>query len=215
MAERSPHIIEKDHDTIFELIPWYVNGSLPDADSQIIEHHSADCAECRDEIERQSGIAAGVCLLEPLKADAATKARSWEQLSARIAAEQRAQTPARDWKAWLPSFRGLTALASACAAILLVAIVFTGTNEPTDGEFQTLTSDSQTVSELIMFQIAPGTDAVALQNVLAEHGLTLVGEPSDNGVYRAMASAGADLAAKADALMATPEVLFAATEGKQ
>lgn len=211
MAERSPNKMALTHDEILELIPWYVNGSLSEAEAEIVERYSAENDECRIEIEQQSGIAAGVCLLDPLEADAETKARSWEQLSAQIAAEERAQSPVREQRSWFPSFLSMTAMAGTLAAVVLVAVVFL---PPEDGEFRTLTSDGHTNGEVIKFQLAPGTGRDALQEVLAGHGLTLVGEPSADGVYRAAASAGADLETTADALMSAPEVLFAAPEGQ-
>lgn len=215
MAERSSPATENTQDQIFELIPWYVNGSLSDAEAKMVETFADSNPECRAEIDRQSEIAAGLCMLEPLEADAATQARSWEHLSATIANEQKARTPARQRAAWFPSIRGMTALAGTLAAVVVVAVIFTGPTDPTDPEFRTLTSGDGGNAQIILFQLAPGTDQNALADVLADHGLTLVGEPTENGVYRASLSAEALPQDTAKALMSTPEILFAAREGQE
>lgn len=215
MAERSSPATENTQDQIFELIPWYVNGSLSDAEAKMVETYADSDPKCRAEIDRQSEIAAGVCMLEPLEADAAAQARSWDQLSAAIASEQKARSPARQRAAWFPSFRGMTALAGTLAAVVMVAVIFTGPTDPTNQDFRTFTSGDGGDAQVIMFQLAPGTDDNALATVLADHGLTLLGEPTETGVYRASVSTEALPQDTAEALMSTPEILFAAPEGQE
>ncbi|HSS78661.1 MAG TPA: zf-HC2 domain-containing protein [Thermoanaerobaculia bacterium] len=50
MHEREDHD-ERIHQRIWELLPWYVNGTLSEADRERVEDHSAVCRRCRDEIE--------------------------------------------------------------------------------------------------------------------------------------------------------------------
>ena len=69
--------------------------------------------------------------------------------------------------------------------------------------------------QIIVFQLTPGTDQSALADVLADHGLTLVGEPTAKGVYRASLFADTLPEDTAEALMSTPEIMFAAPEGQQ
>ncbi|MEM7056477.1 MAG: hypothetical protein AAF557_02710 [Pseudomonadota bacterium] len=211
MAERSI-TADKSHDEIDELIPWFVNGSLSDADAEAIELRCAESPEFMAEIDRQSAIAAGLCMLEPVADENGAKQRSWQKLSAQIESEERARKPLVEKRSWFPSVKGMTALAGTFAAVLLVAVI--ATSIPDDQEYQTLTSDGQEASLIIKFQAAPGIDEAALKRVLAQHGLTLVGDVSTAGIYQASAPAGEDMEAAANALMAAPEIVFAAPEGQ-
>jgi putative zinc finger protein len=42
---------ERLHRRVWELLPWYVNGTLPDGEQRTVEAHAARCAPCREEIE--------------------------------------------------------------------------------------------------------------------------------------------------------------------
>ncbi|HEV7785707.1 MAG TPA: zf-HC2 domain-containing protein [Thermoanaerobaculia bacterium] len=50
MHEREEHD-ERIHQRIWELLPWYVNGTLPGPDRERVEDHLAECRRCRDEAE--------------------------------------------------------------------------------------------------------------------------------------------------------------------
>jgi len=50
MRERENHD-ERTHQRIWEILPWYVNGTLSGADRERVEDHMAGCRRCRDEAE--------------------------------------------------------------------------------------------------------------------------------------------------------------------
>jgi hypothetical protein len=50
MHEREEHD-ERIHQRIWELLPWFVNGTLSDPDRERVEDHTALCRRCRDEVE--------------------------------------------------------------------------------------------------------------------------------------------------------------------
>jgi Putative zinc-finger len=50
MNERQDHD-ERVHQRIWELLPWYANGTLPDPDRERVEAHVALCRRCEDEVE--------------------------------------------------------------------------------------------------------------------------------------------------------------------
>ncbi|HSS48072.1 MAG TPA: zf-HC2 domain-containing protein [Thermoanaerobaculia bacterium] len=50
MHEREDHD-ERIHQRIWELLPWYANGTLPGPDRERVEDHMAGCRRCRDEAE--------------------------------------------------------------------------------------------------------------------------------------------------------------------
>ncbi len=44
------------HDEVWKLLPWYLNGTLTDAERALVEPHLADCSACQDELARCSEI---------------------------------------------------------------------------------------------------------------------------------------------------------------
>lgn len=198
----------------WDLIPWYVNGTLSDEETALVERYRTEDPAFAAEIERETGVAAKVCMLEDLEE---AKARSWETLRARIEAEEAARTPLSDKRSWwanlLPSGRQGFALAGLACAAMIAVFVVTGQNSGTDGEeFRTLTGDPVEGGPVIKFRAAADLDRAALEQMLSARGLTLIDGPSETGVYRAGASAETDLESAADALMQAPEILFAAPE---
>lgn len=197
------------HDPLWELIPWYVNGSMPPEQTEAIKRHGTSCTTCAAEIERQRRLAKGVVLVDPFEAPLS---QSWEHLRAQIEAEDRARSPrAGTWR----RFRGLQGglfLAGTFAAVCLIVV---GAIWPFDDGFKTLTSEAEHMTYVIKFQAAPEVNEERLIRLLAEHGVALVTGPSEAGVYTAVAPAGTDLEAAAKALMATSEVMFAAPEAGQ
>ncbi len=214
MADATPETPVETDGAPWDLIPWYVNGTLSDAESALVERYRDADPAFAAEIERETGVAAKVCMLEDVE-DA--QARSWETLRARIEAEEAARTPVSDKRAWwtnmLPSGRQGFALAGFACAVMIAAFVVTGQNPGSDGEeFRTLTGDPVEGGPAIKFRAAADLDRAVLEQVLAARGLTLIDGPSDTGVYRAGASGETDLESAADALMQAPEILFAAPE---
>src|SRR5258708_26882615 len=57
MHEREDHD-ERVHQRIWDLLPWFVNGTLSDLDRERVEEHAAVCRRCRDEVEacRQTAV---------------------------------------------------------------------------------------------------------------------------------------------------------------
>ncbi len=194
-----------NHDDVWELIPWYVNGSLPHEDREVIQRHILGCAECTLEVSRQRGLASQIAVDDP---SAGAASRSWKKLSAQIKSE--ASSPPQRSSAWnrFLGFRGGLMLGGACAAACLLAIVIV---IPADSGFRTLTSSTPGGSEVIKFQTVAGLTSSQLQIILADHDLELVDGPSDTGVYTAISTrSDVDLQSASKALMTAPQIIFAA-----
>tara|TARA_R110000751_G_scaffold7538_9_gene30701 strand:- start:110 stop:781 length:672 start_codon:yes stop_codon:yes gene_type:complete len=220
LAETAESTPQARHDEVWALIPWHVNGTLAAPEAERVRRHLEVCEACAAEVDRQLGVAARVCMLDDAQMTEARE-RSWETLRARIESEERARAPARPAQgrlaqllSRLTSRRGLALAGVACAAALAVAVTLPTAG--TDDAYRTLTSPaSPTGSEAglaIRFQTAPDLAPPELERLLAAEGLTLLGGPSEGGVFRAAAPEGADLSAAAQALMAAPQILFAAPE---
>lgn len=204
MLDRRPLLPTDSHEGIMELIPWYVNGSLPKDEADAVRRHALTCPECADEIARQRRLAGHVATEEAFEAPVA---RSWETLRDRISSESRARRPAFNLWTWLRQHQaGMMLSGVGAAACVLVAVMMM----PTNDDFRTLTASSNAAHDTIKFQTTPGVSASELQSLLGKYGLELEGGPSKAGVYTTKAKSGADLAALSKSLMSSPEIIFAA-----
>lgn len=193
-----------NHDVVWKLIPWYVNGSLPPAEQQTVKRHSMTCPDCAAEIARQHGLAKQVAKIDPFEPPLS---RSWEKLRAQIKADKRVRKPRFDAWRWFDGFRGRMILTGAGAAACLMAAVLL---VPVEDNFRTLTSDAPGPQDTIKFQMAPDIDVERLKDILAKHGLTISAGPSETGVYTATVTGDTDLQTASKALMTAPEIMFAA-----
>lgn len=205
-----------EHNALWELIPWYVNGSLSKQEANQFEQHLQSSPEFRAEVERQSALAVGVCEME-LPDSSSAAAKSWETLSSQIAAEAGARSPQHEtkswWSAWLPNAQSGLALAGVAIAVVLVGMFATTPDlETEDGGFVTLTSETQSDQRIVKFQSVEGIDQETLARVLAKHGMVLIEEQSATGIFRASAPEGTDLKAAAAKLTKDPAIAFAAPE---
>lgn len=201
----SNHIPRSDaYETAWELIPWYVNGSLPEDEAELVRHQARISPQFAAEVARQHDLAQQVATVDPSEAPVE---RSWEKLRAQIDAEATARAPAPQPRSWFAGLRGGHALGGlgVAACVLLAVVLF----QPADDDYQTLTSGAG-ADHAVKFQLAGELAEDDLTQLLAAHGLTLLDGPSETGVYTAAAAPEADLATTAQALMATSEVLFAA-----
>lgn len=206
-------------DELWELIPWYVNGSLPADEMEAVRQRMEDSPAFADEVRRQTTLAKEVATSDPFEAPTAA---SWDKLRAQIEAERSPaaapQTPPRgnvvDISAWLGRLQGnlLPAGLAVAAGLALVLLVL-----PTDDGFRTLTGGGAEGAS-IRFQPAEGVAMAELDAILEARGLVRVSGPSEAGVYTAapkVDGAAADLESLSAALKAAPEILFAAPGGSE
>ncbi len=202
---------EEGHDALWELIPWYVNGSLPPEEMEAVERRLETSEEFAAEVAVQRRLAEKMATVDPFEAPSS---RSWETLRAQIEADRSARTPKVDVRDRFRGVRGgLLPAGLALAASLVLVFLFT----PIDDGFRTLTSGGAQQEGAIRFQPTAGLGADRLAQVLAAHGLELAGGPSETGVYTAVPVDGAeapDLDTLSETLMSAPEIIFA-TSGEQ
>ncbi len=72
-----------EHDSVQQLLPWYVNGTLPPGEAARVDAHLADCDECREELAFERKLARGVAMLPVHVED------GWQAMTHRLADEQR------------------------------------------------------------------------------------------------------------------------------
>ncbi|SHN13443.1 Putative zinc-finger [Roseibium suaedae] len=241
LLDSSPPISVEPHDAVWELIPWFVNGTLPPAEQARVKQHVQSCPQCAAEVARQFELAKRVATEDPFDVPLS---QSFTSLRAQIEAEalaggkqiatssalaggsssrstDRRRTDTRRWRGAVGTYKGFGGAAlmagAGLAACLVAAIVilpeYLGPQNQ-DG-YQTLTSGPADGSR-IKFQTAAPLSPEAVSALLARHGMTLEDGPSETGVYTASikdpASASPDRKAVADKLMADPDILFASPE---
>ncbi|QPH54077.1 hypothetical protein [Pontivivens ytuae] len=197
---------EEGHDALWELIPWYVNGSLPPEEMEAVEERLATSEEFAAEVAVQRRLAEKMATVDPFEAPSS---QSWEKLRAQIEADNKARTPQKDAGGWLRGFRGGLLPAGLAVAAFLALIILVA---PVEDGFRTLTSGGAEAETAIRFQPVAGLDADRLAQILASYGLELIAGPSEAGVYTAVPADGAegtDLETLSETLMTAPEIVFA------
>lgn len=214
LRDNSSNGPQNDHEEVWDLIPWYVNGTLSDADIAMVEAHAKTCIACSEEIGRQTVLAQKVVKTDPFDVPLQ---RSWENLRAQVEADLQARTPVTTKRGWLEAMQGrgrgmLGGLAIACLALALVAVQFDG---PGQDDFVTLTSEPASDAPTIRFQPASDLTQAQLTDLLTPLGVVAVTGPSAAGIYSATLAEDADVAAVSSAMMAQDQIIFAAPEAGQ
>lgn len=217
---------ERLHQRVWDLLPWYANGTLLDGERRTVEAHLAECPRCREEIVACQRLGEVIRQTEPT-APAAHPARL-ARLMERIDDEERSH----GWRrAVLTPWQGLAALVGATPPLargaLVVQLVFlvalTGLlvrwSRLPDAAAPAPAPAYQTLSESASAPQAPArlrlvfaegtTEQEARQLLLAIRGQIVAG-PSALGVYTVEVPAGPDPLEKVLAhLRAQPRVSLA------
>jgi anti-sigma factor RsiW len=186
---------------VLDLLPWYPEGALGDAERGRVESHAAQCAACRHELALIDGSA------EPGSEGLPDRELLWARTLARISAgESSGAAPA----VRLPRARTQVVPWAAAAAVLLAlaAGVWAGTRLGAGGD-----PDSYTPAGVTPQPVGPGAelDVVfrpdasidAIGSALRELDAAIVAGPSEvSGIYRVRLAAGSDAAEAARGLRA-------------
>jgi len=172
-----------NHKHSWDLIPWYVNGSVPDHRREVMRRHMADCAECRDEVEAQRA------LMQAMKTRHSVENMphgSLQKLWARIDT----QPPVKSAPAWPKSSRLVTALAAAVAlqavllALLSMALLESNGNREPPAAYQTVSAASTPAAAgSVRAVFSQSMTLGELQALLERTHLRIVNGPSQDGVF--------------------------------
>lgn len=219
------------HQDAWELIPWYVNDTLDDADAGGFEAHLERCPLCRREVELNRELAVAVRDAGELPSAEAGLARVLERLDRAPVEELPAPTPTprRGAGRLLPGWWSASprparrALATGLAAVLLLAVALgavllgtgSGPGEAPAASFRTLSSPLPAATAAtgdgfrVRLVFSPSASEPQLRRLLLADDGRLVDGPSPAGVYTAAFPAGADRRAVLERLRATPQVELA------
>lgn len=215
---------ERLHRRVWDLLPWYANGTLLDGERQTVEAHLAGCPLCREEIVACQRLGEAIRQTEET-APAAHPARL-ARLMERIDDEER--NGGHGWRRIvLAPWHGLAALLratpplarGALVAQLIVLVALTGLlvrgSAPPAQTYETLSESApapaapETTARLRLV-FAEGTTEQEARNLLLGIRGQIVAGPSALGVYTVEVPAGPDPLEKVLAhLRAQPRVSLA------
>lgn len=184
------------HTEVFELLPWWVNGTLDGPEAAVVETHVAQCETCRREAAAQQR------LRDAIRRDAsnvehapqASFERLWSRIEElerdvpRAGADPGAPTPARA----PASFSALARWRLAAGVVLVVGAASLGTvywraspqHDPAPFRTVTTTSEATAVAHpRIRAVFADATTVEELVAITRAAGLTVVSGPTEAGVY--------------------------------
>lgn len=199
-----------EHEKVWDLIPWYVNGTLDPGEAALAERHIAACLDCQAELVRQEQLNDVIVHLDDVVP---------EQDAALDAIAARLSMP-KERPGWINQIRGLLSSivstplggmkvsAGLAAAALLVMVVMW----PQNNDFQTLTTPDATGAGIeIRVRYAPDIDPETVRALLRDYGATRVSEPTTTALIRAEV-APAQKQEIVDALRDNPLILFVAVD---
>jgi anti-sigma factor RsiW len=205
---------ERLHQRIWELLPWYANGTLGETERRTVEEHAVQCERCREEMQacRQLGDAVRQTAAEAPTPHPARLSRLMSRLDEADGASRRARLGALLTATPKPV---RWVLAGQLAALLLLATAWVWTPPPPPpAEFKTLSdavapaASADTVQVRVVF--AEGATERQIRDVLLPIGGQLAGGPSPLGVYTVELPEGRDpLPVVLQHLRSRPEVSFA------
>jgi anti-sigma factor RsiW len=174
------------HDEAFELLPWFVNGTLSEAERTGVDRHIRACLPCRVALQEQSQLQT---LLREQPTVRLSADQGFERLIEGIDAASRRRTvrPRRRGAALAALWAGFgrhavtaTVLVGGLAlASWLVTIAY---DRPQEGAFGTLTTEAADAARIdIVF--ADGVTEPELRALIRDLGGAITSGPTDRGRY--------------------------------
>jgi anti-sigma factor RsiW len=198
-----------NHDTAWDLIPWFVNGSASAQNSAELEQHLAQCADCRAEVTTQQAVMRAMsrgAVVESMPN--ASLQKLWSKIDAPAGeSEMPASTRRSTVVRWLTA----AVIVQALLLGVMSAMVKSRQQSAETPAFRTVSSPAVPVA-------APGVRAVFassltlgdLHMLLAQAHLQIVAGPSSDGVYSlALQSSADDVNQALLAVRAHPAARFA------
>ncbi len=177
MAEIFP-LRPSEHDTVQKLLPWHVNGTLAADEAARVEAHLQQCAECREDLDAEHGLARDVALL-PLHVD-----EGWQAMALRIGD---APASANEGVSGLLRRRipAGWAVGGAIAASIALTLAAVSLRQPSvaDQTFHTLGSPASSKAGQLVVLFRPDTSERQMRALLAAQGARVVDGPTAAGAY--------------------------------
>ena len=190
------------HRRVWDLLPWYANGTLEDGERRTVESHLAACSRCREELSACRGL--GELLQQVPEVAPAPHPAHLARILEKIGDHERAA-----WQSPLESLRNLLTATPrpvrwALAAQLVLVLGLAGLSlsrrparEAAPAAYRTLSDapsamSSTTPSSRLRLVFAPGTTEQEIRDLLLGIRGQIVSGPSSLGVYTVEVPTGPD-----------------------
>lgn len=171
------------HDAVTELLPWYVNDTLDDAERSLVREHIGICGDCREDVELLSRVERAVRNESPAPLVPAPRT---EKLLAALDMHGRRRTPNNHWR-WL-------AAASIVAIVGLTSMLVwqrnDGIKSPTRFETATSAPATNAINYVVEIQFAGGVSAESRMAFFDSLETRDTVRPANNGAYRVTLALG-------------------------
>lgn len=175
-----------EHEEIWELLPWHVNGTLEEREARRVERHLAHCLPCHAELGRQRELAS---LVQAPEALPLSPGHGLARLEGRLAPTRRLTARRRSGWSWL-------ALAEAAIIVVLLSAVFAQRRPPAlpQATFETLGDAAPALDRasgpVYRALFAESASERELRELLAGLDLRIVDGPSPVGLFTLELTAG-------------------------
>jgi hypothetical protein len=168
-----------EHEEVWELLPWHINGTLEGRDARRVERHLGHCLPCHAELGRQRELAS---LVQAPEALPLSPGHGLARLEGRLAASRR--LTARRPLGW-----GWLALAEAAIIVVLLSAVLARRQPPAlpQATFETLGNAAPALDRasgpVYRALFAESASERELRELLAGLNLRIVDGPSPLGLF--------------------------------
>lgn len=187
----------KGHDEVWILLPWYINGSLEDAEKARVKRHLRQCLDCRREMVALRRFAEKIADSPTVTVSAYDAyARLWPQLQSR--SQPLSAGPQDRLQAWFtrllwrvsgedacPQWRWIVALAVVLSVVAPLGF-WLGQQQGIESDYRTLADPNradQGVSGDLQVVFAKDISQQQIDSLVAAVGGQIVAGPSELGVY--------------------------------
>ena len=211
-----------EHDKVFELFPWYLNGTISETERQIVDGHVRACAACRDQLGRERDIYRAMSAESSLEFIPASFSRLQARLDALSPENPGASEPSvrqsaspvetsrrRGAVTW-PRLAAASIAVLAVGALSLVSADRWAQLHARPSEYRTVTTATPRArDEVIRAVFSPAITLVELQAILDEAQLRIISGPTEAGVYSLAANSDRPVTVSLSLLRQHASVRFA------
>jgi len=207
-----------EHERVFELLPWLVNGRLEAAEREAVEAHLRSCLPCRREVKEQQRLRTA---LREHPAVHISPQTSFDRLTRRLAEPEvaAARPPSRTFAA----FARFAAVGAAGVALLGLLLWLVPRAPEPGAAYRTLATQASVTGARVDVVFVESATTAERERVIADVGGKIASGPTDVGRYTVRLdddhSSDADVADVLRRLNRDPHVRFAglslAPEGSQ